>query len=160
MAFSRVSPLGSVRGSFGNSTATIKVIGVPQAIAKLKLVGSVAGREVGFVVRSSAVGVVDKARANVHSSSNIYSEDYAYTDNLKYGIQVTATGGRAGGLGVYTQAVSASSRAGGADREYAQFEEEGTSDTPAHPYLRPALNQQVPETAALLKVMAATLERL
>lgn len=157
---SRISPLGTVRGVTGGNQAFIKVYGVPEAIAKLKLVGSVAGREVGLIVRNSAIGVVDKARANVHSSSNVYNSDYAYTDSLYNGIQVTAEGGRAGGLGSYTQAVSASSRAGGADREYAQFEEEGTSDTPAHPYLRPALSQQVPETAALLKVMAATLERL
>ena len=164
MAFSRRSSLGSARGAFGKSggglSARVTVIGVPQAIAKLRLVGSVAGRGAGLIVRNSAFGVRDTARATVHSSGNPYSGDYAYTDNLRDGIQVSGKGGRAGGLGVYTQIVTASSRAGGSDREYAHFEEEGTSVAPAHPYLRPALNAQVPKAAAELNVLARTLERL
>lgn len=158
------SSLGSARGIFGKHggvlSARVKILGVPEAIAKLRLVGSVAGRGAGLIVRNSAYDVRDQARENVHSSSNPYSGDYDYTDNLKSGIQVSGKGGRAGGLGTYTQVVTASSRAGGADREYASFEEQGTSKAPAHPYLRPALYSEVPKTAAALKGLAATLERL
>lgn len=158
------SPLGSTRGIFGThaavGSARVTVLGVKEAIAKLKLVGSVAGREVGLVVRNSAYDVRDQARTNVHSSSNPYSGEYKYTDHLKNGIEVSGKGGRAGGLGSYTQIVTASSRAGGAEKEYAMFEEQGTSSAPAHPYLRPALYAEVPKTVAKLKVLAATLERL
>lgn len=153
-------------GGFGRrgvgTTARVQVLGVPEAIRKLGLVGSVAGRETGLIVLRSAFQVRDQARENVHSSQNPYGgsdSDYRYSNDLLNGIQVEA-GGRAGGLGTYVQMVSASSRAGGSDREYAAFEEQGTSKAPAHPYLRPAINAQVPKTVVMLHVLAARLQRL
>jgi hypothetical protein len=161
MAYIRASSLGSVGLTMpGQTTAVLRVEGVPAAIAKLRLVGAIAGREVGLVVRHSAVDIVDRAREIVHSSSNPWKSDYQYTDALKNGIQLTGEGGRAGGLGTYTQSVTASSRAGGSDREYAQYEENGTSRAPAHPYLRPAANEQVPKTVVMLKALALQLERI
>lgn len=141
--------------------AGMRLIGVPAAIRKLKLVGSVAGRDLGLIVLRSAYSIRDEAREIVHSRTNPWggaSEPYQYTDNLKNGIQVER-GGRAG-LGVYTQMVSASSRAGGADREYASFEEEGTSKAPAHPYLAPAAKRQYPRTLTMVKALGLKIERL
>lgn len=147
----------------GRQTGRVQILGVPEAIRKLHLVGAVAGRDVGLIVRTSAFQVRDRAREIVHSPSNPYGdrkEDYDYTGNLRDGIEVSGVGGRAGGLGAYTQSVSASSRAGGSDREYAAYEELGTSRNPAHPYLRPAMAAQPAKTAVMLKALAMRLQRL
>ena len=162
----RRSSLGTVRGATGQTGARLRgrvqVLGVPQAIRKLRLVGSVAGRTAGLIVRQSGFGIRDTAKEIVHSKTNPWegAEDYEYTSNLKDGIELTGLGGRAGVLGAYTQLVTASSRAGGSDREYAAFEELGTSQAPAHPYLRPAVQRQVPKTQAMLGALASRLERL
>lgn len=168
MALIRRSALGSVHGIAPTKSlmrAQVKVVGTTEAIRKLGLVGSVAGRDAGLIVLHSAYDIRNRAREIVHSKSNPWSgsEGYEYTDNLKSGINVTrgpGGGGRAGALGSYTQQVTASSKDGGSDREYAAYEEFGTKKAPAHPYLRPATSQQVPLTVAALNVLARKLERL
>lgn len=141
------------------STQYVKIVGVPQAIAKLRLLGSVAARDTGLIVFRAAQRTKTRAQEIVHSSGNPYSTDYAYTNALRDGIKLAA-GGRAGGLGSYTQMVTASSTDGGADREYAAFEEFGTYKAPAHPYLQPAAAEQGAVMAAELRALAYRLERL
>ena len=161
ISFGRLTSASFARGA--RTGAVIQIHGVPEAIRKMGLVGAVAGRELGLVVRRSAFDVRDTARELVHSPSNPWegrSDDYELTGHLQRGIEVSSQGGRAGALGTYTQSVSASSRAGGSDREYAAFEELGTSQNPAHPYLRPAVSPQTKKTILMLKGVASTLKRL
>lgn len=136
------------RRTFGTSGAgafgTVQVLGVPAAIAKFKLVGSVAGRETGLIVYRSAFETAALARSTVHVVSG----------HLQRGIQAVK-------LGTYSWAVSASSVDGGADKEYAAYEEFGWSGLPGgHPYLRPAFAVQQGAVRVKLELLARRLEAL
>lgn len=141
---------GSLRGG-------IKVLGVPQAIRKLKLVGSVAGRDTGYIVYSTAQAIERLAQEIVHSPSHPGPAGPG-EGHLQQGI-------KAHKVGLYDWAVTASSKDGGADDEYAGYEEFGahTQDGApygGHPYLRPAFAASVPRAKVKLKALALKLERL
>jgi HK97 gp10 family phage protein len=137
----RTKKVGGVVGS------GITVQGVPQAIRKMQLVGTVANRGVGAITRETAKIVWQRARARVPVESG----------NLKSGIIVTKTG-------LNTWAVLASSRLGNKpaknSREYAQFVEYGSSGRPTQPFMRPAATEGGRYITPQLRALAATLERL
>lgn len=146
----RNTSIGSVKatrfGMGGGYGTTFQVLGIPEAIAKLQLAGSIAGREGGLIAYQAAHRVEAEAKETVHSSSNQYDPEYDYTDQLRDSIQVSK-------IGLYSYAITASS-------DHAMYEEFGTSHSPAHPFLQPALYGRVGEAQAALVGLAAQLEAL
>lgn len=126
-------------------STTVKIYGVRVALAKLRLVGQIAYRDMGLITYRGAKAVERKAKENIHPHRN--------SGNLEEGI-------RASKIGPYDWRVTASSRDGGSDREYAAHVEYGTRFMSAIPYMRPAVDQARPETQLMLSVLAAKLERL
>ena len=115
------------------SVVTVK--GAKQVISKFRKISQVAARDLGFAVFASAQSIEKKAKRTVHSSHNPWpgrEKNRPQSDHLYNGIEAVK-------LGVYNWVVTASSIRGGADKEYAHFEEEGTSKAPAHPYMRPSV---------------------
>jgi HK97 gp10 family phage protein len=145
--FGSVSSTRGVTGLKGGQVfGNFQVLGVPEAIRKFQLVGSVAGRESGLIAFRGAKRVEAEAKQNVHSSTNTYAEDYEYTDALRDSIKATK-------FGPYDWEVASYVK-------YAAYEELGTSKNPAHPFLRPALYAEVPKAQAELHILARTLESL
>lgn len=101
---------------FGIS-ANVRVVGIPQLLAKLRLVGSVARLELGLMNAGAAQMMFRLAQAYCP----------VRTGNLRSGIKV-------GKLGSYSWQVSAASTDGGVggknNKEYAAFVENGWSGHP------------------------------
>lgn len=141
----------------GRIAGGVKVLGVPRAIGKLKLVGQVAGRETGRITYVTAIGIQKSAQEFVHSPSHPGPAGPG-EGHLQKGIKATKAGR-------YNWVVTASSVDGGADKEYAGYEEFGAHTEAGapyggHPYMRPAFAAQVPQARAKMHVLARKLESL
>lgn len=127
----------------GSSFVVVKVFGVKEAIAKFRRVGQLAARDLGVTTYQTAQHVQQVARGLV---------PYV-TGALHDGIEI-AKGG------VYNWTVTASSVAGGAEREYAAYVEYGTWKMGAQPYLRPAVSQGRTYAQARMAALAAKISVL
>jgi hypothetical protein len=149
--------VGYSRSGTGGISTNVKVIGVPNAIRKLKLVGSVAGRDTGYIIYTTALGIQELAQDIVHSPSHPGPAGPG-EGHLQKGI-------RAIKVGKYDWIVTASSVEGGADDEYAGYEEfgattKGGAPYGGHPYMRPAAAAALPNARLKLAALARKLERL
>lgn len=144
------SKLGAVRGG-------VRVLGVRNAIRKFHLVGSVAGRDTGYIVYSTALAIQKMAQEIVHSPSHPGPAGPG-EGHLQRGIRATK-------VGFYDWIVTASSVDGGADKEYAGYEEFGAhteagASYGGHPFLRPAFAANMPRAKIKMVALARRLERL
>jgi HK97 gp10 family phage protein len=152
MAFTRSrtasSSLGKYSSKFGNTRGAslsggITVIGVPQAIAKIQAVQQIVFRDAGLIPYRAAQAVQQQARAIVPVKEGW----------LRNGIVIEKQG-------PYTYAISASSVAGGADKEYAAHVEFGTYKMSAQPYMQPAIDAARGPARAALAALAAKVQAL
>lgn len=134
---------GTKSAATGSSFIIVKVFGVKEAIAKFRRIGQLAARDLGVTTYQTAQHVQQIARQRV---------PYV-TGALHDGIEI-AKGG------VYNWTVTASSVAGGADREYAAYVEYGTWKMGAQPYLRPAVNEGRQFAQARLAALGARMSLL
>lgn len=144
----RSSSGGAVRGGrVGTGGISVRIIGVPELIAKLTAINRVARIGLGKLNHEAANGIVERAQAGVNS----------ITGNLASGIKATQSG-------PYSWEVTASSRDGNVgeknSKEYAGYVEYGTSKMSARPYLRPAVTGARPVIVAGLTAIARWIEAL
>lgn len=123
----KLPSMGGLVGGMRGAGFTIKVVGVPQLIAKLRLVGQVAYRETGAAAFETAQLTKAKAKEYVHSSRNPWPErqdSRPYTDDLYESIDYYKEG-------AYSWTIAATDIA-------AEFEEFGAAHNEPHPFLGPA----------------------
>ena len=131
---------GSVRG-------TMRVYGVKEAIARMKLVGRVAGLETGGLVYRKA------------QRTRTLAQEYCpvITGNLKTGIKISK-------ISLYGWAVTASSMDGDNaeknKKEYAAYPEFGSSHNEPKFYMTRAFNDEVSTLRAELRGLAKSLEMI
>jgi len=121
----------------------VKVEGTSALTAKLGLVGNVVRLGVGYATYNMARTIKSTARAVVP----------VVKGDLQRGIEATK-------LGVYDWVVTASSIAGGADREYAPYVEHGTYKMAARPFMAPGVEAGRRAALENLAAVAASIERL
>lgn len=138
---------GLSRAGAGNRaglSTRVKVYGAKEAIAKLGLVRQTVYRDTGLITRDAAVGVRATARILVpkkerHLYNGIFEEQIA----------------------PYDWRVHASSMEGGADREYADYVENGWSGHPEpEHFMRRAVIQQTTKSQGRLFVLAKKVESM
>lgn len=128
-------------------TSGVKVIGVPQALAKLKGVESVVRLDLGLLMLGAAKHMEERAK------------EYApvITGNLRSGIQSKK-------IGSYTYEVTASTEEGEIQSknyyEYADFVEFGTAHMEGRFFMTRAFQEVKPLVALELVGIARKLERL
>lgn len=135
----------------GGVTSSVKLVGVPQLLAKLRAVNTICAAELGLLTMGVADKVYKEALENVPT----------VTGNLKTGIKLEK-----GGV-AYNWTVSASSVAGtdpagvGKNKkEYAGFVEFGTSKMAPRSYMTKAWGVAAPLGREGLQVIASKLEAL
>jgi len=140
--------LGKTGGS-GAITAKVRILGVTQALAKLRGVDSVARLNLGLMMKGAAEFIEKRAKENL--------APHHVTGNLESGIKTQK-------VASYSYNVTASSRDGDVQDknwyEYAPFVEEGTSHMPGVHFMARAYEDVKPLVAVELKAMASKLERL
>lgn len=128
-------------------TGTVRVIGVPALLAKLRGVQVYSRLELGKLDMAIALHVAERARNNINS----------ITGNL-------ASGTKAKKLGSYTWEVTSSSLDGTVadknSKEYAGFVENGTSNMEARYYMRDAWVATRPEVQVGLMRIAKLIEAI
>jgi HK97 gp10 family phage protein len=124
----------------------VRVLGVPEAIAKLRGVDSVVRLRLGAMMAGAAIHLQAAAKGNIHNVSG----------NLGEGVQVQK-------LASYTWDVSASSLQGSVpyknSKEYAPFVEFGTSKMEPRFFFSRAVDQTIPLVEAELQLLAAQISR-
>jgi HK97 gp10 family phage protein len=145
MARAKISSSQKVIGGGG-----VQVVGVPELIAKLNAMNTIARVEVGYMMSQAAAFITMAAI------------DFApeRTGNLKTSIQPAK-------IGPYTWVIVADTTTGSDpgqesknSYEYAGYVEYGTSRTPAQPFMAPAVQLGNAEVAASLAALASRLNRL
>jgi hypothetical protein len=135
-----VSSVGPVSGG-------VKVLGLPQAIAKLEGVGRICRITLGIITREFAEHTADRAKGNIHN----------ITGNLKSGTYATQTG-------PYLWQVVSSSMEGTVDgkneKEYASWVEFGRTGMEPRFYMTRAFESTKPEVIVALKALASAIEAL
>jgi HK97 gp10 family phage protein len=125
----------------------VQVLGLPAAIAKLRLIGGATSRRLGYILYATAQRVESVAKEKVPVESG----------NLESGISTTK-------LGIYDWVVVAASTAGNIEgkntKEYAAFVEYGTSKMAAEPFMRPAAAKGREYLVSNVRLLATALERL
>lgn len=146
----RITPLGKIAisrgvtgGKLGVAFASVTVLGVKEAIAKLRLAGSVTALGVGKMTMDTAKRIATRMKQEVPVVSGDLQRGISYTKR-----------------GLYDWEVTASSVAGGSDREYASYVEYGTYKMAPRPYMRPALSEGRQGLLEGLRNLAVTVERL
>lgn len=128
-------------------TSAVKVLGVPEVLAKLRGAQSVSRLELGKLNMNLALHMRSKAVDNIHS----------ITGNLAQGTKVVK-------IGFYSWEVTSSSLEGGVSeknqKEYAGFVENGTSRMAPRYYMRRAWQGVQPEAAAGLYRIGKLIEAL
>ena len=141
--------MASLRGGVGISstgavTGQFKVLGLPQAIAKLEGVGRICRITLGIMTREMAEHTAQRAKDNIHN----------VTGNLSSGTYATQTG-------PYLWEVVSSSMEGTVEgkneKEYAQFVE---FDPLGRAYMTRAFEATKPEALIALKALASAIEAL
>ncbi len=131
----------------GPATSNVRVLGVPQAIAKLEAVKNYARLELGYTAFATAAIVETKAKEYVP----------VITGNLRSGIHTNH-------VGPYAYEVTASSLAGDVaeknTKEYAGFVEFGTSKMAPRLFLTRAYRDGYPYAVGRLKALAARIETM
>lgn len=136
-------------GAGGGVVSNVRIVGIPQLIAKLNLVANIARLEMGLTCSGAAHHMEALAKAKVP----------VVTGNLQSGIKTTK------GAGPYNYEVSASSLegnvAGKNTKEYAGYVEFGWSGhpTPEH-FMTSAYEETRPIVYSDLQIIAAKLMRL
>lgn len=132
-------------GRVGTGGISVRILGIPELIAKLTAINRIARIGLGQLNHETADNVVKAAQGNIHS----------ITGNLASGVKAEQSG-------PYNWNVTASSRDGNVGekntKEYAGYVEYGTSKMSARPYLRPAVQQARPGVIAGLTALARWIE--
>lgn len=142
VAVSGATRAGGISSAAG-ARSTVKIYGVPEALAKLVQVRQVVYRDIGLIIYRGAQNTVKIAKTKITPHSG----------NLQKGIKAEKRG-------AYTWAITASSVDGGSNREYAGYVEFGTSKMTPRPYLRPALAESRKGVVRDLNLLARKLEVL
>lgn len=135
----------------GGVRSGVKIIGIPEAVAKLVNADKVIRLELGALVADAALNMEREAKANINS----------ITGNLEAGTYAQK-------VGSYSWEVVSSSLEGDNPekngKQYAAFVEYGTSTTgtsyPSFAYMRRAYNDVQPLVNAELKILAARISTL
>lgn len=140
-------------GGVGGVGASVKVMGVPQALAKMTAVSSVVRLNFGQIVSGASILIERRAK-------EIVSSEASRTGNLGSGIHRER-------VGPYSWTVVASSMdgsdPGGEGKnayEYAPYVESGTSKMPGIHFMQRAYAEAMPLIAVELKALAKKLEML
>jgi HK97 gp10 family phage protein len=127
--------------------ASVQILGIPEAVAKLQAVDVMAARDLGLMLYRSAQMVYSKAKGNVPVESG----------NLRSGINLNRNG-------AYLWEVTASSLDGDDPdkntKEYAAFVEFGTSKMAPRYFMTQAYQDTRPLVNAQLVALAARIEAL
>jgi HK97 gp10 family phage protein len=147
----RVYGVPKQAGVGGGVVSTVRIVGIPALLAKLRLVGTIASAEMGLLTRGAAMHAYGLALAKVPT----------ITGNLRSGIAVEKLPAS------YAWGVSASSVAGSDpgglgknQKEYAGFVEFGTSKMAPRHFMTDAFRETSPIVYSDLKLIAAKLMRL
>jgi HK97 gp10 family phage protein len=141
------------RGGTGGFASNVRIIGIPQAIAKLTGVDSVVRLNLGQIAAGASILIERRAKEIVQAEAH-------RTGNLESGIHRER-------VGPYAHIVVASSMDGSdpggegkSSYEYAPFVETGTSKMKGIHFMQRAYAEASPLVAVELRALAAKLERL
>jgi len=141
--------IGKPSSSAAGVASKVRVLGLPQALAKLKGVDSVVRLDLGLAMKGAAEFMERKAKENL--------APHRVTGNLEQGIKTQK-------VASYSYNVTASSMDGSVAEknwyEYADFVEEGTSFMEGVHFMRDAYEDVKPLIAIELQAIARKLERL
>lgn len=144
---SRTGGLIGRGGGAGGVGSGVKIIGIPEAVAKLRGVDGYVRLQLGGLAFNAAANMVNRAKENVGKE----------TGNLESGIGMHK-------VGSYSYEVTAASMDGDVEEknwyEYAPFVEYGTSNMEGQFFMTRAFADIQPLVNAELKALALKLERL